>query len=222
MPPGIAPGGCFLWNRVILGKESFKVRLGLRSAFLSGVLLAVAVACGSAQLGGVPLGQRYDPKLEPAQVRELVARYCRTDYVGARLNAADWPKIQPTIAWRENPEYSLFMVISRFDVSQDIGSERNGKYEVLVKYRLLGKFDLAEGYSVDSANQVEDVRFTVSEVNGEWRITDAEPNFPHPSKAAAMQWISRKLSETSDPAGNTIYQDALQRLQAQSGSPLTK
>lgn len=170
---------------------------------------------------GVPLGH-YDPKLEPATVRELVARYCRSDYAGARLNASDWPKIEPVVAWRTNPEYTFFMVTSRFDVNPELSTERNGKYEVSVRYRVLGKFDLTEGYLPEASGRIEDVVFTVSEVNGEWRISDVNPGFPHPSKAAAMQWINQKLGETTDPVAKSIYENALQRLQAQSSSPLAK
>lgn len=169
---------------------------------------------------GMPLNHS-DPKLEPATVRELVARYCRLDYAGARLNPADWPKLQPVVAWPSNPDYSLFMITSRFDVDTDDVPE-HGKYIVVVHYRLLGKFDLSEGYSTDFANRVEDIRYTVAEVNGEWRITDAEPGYPHASRAAALQWLNEKLTAAKDEASRTIYQNAITRLQAQNASPLAK
>ena len=73
-----------------------------------------------------------------------------------------------------------------------------------------------------SSNTVKTVRFVVSEVNGDWRITEAEPNYPHPSKAATLQWINQKQSETSDPVAKTIYRQALDSLQDQKSSPLTK
>jgi hypothetical protein len=91
-----------------------------------------------------------------------------------------------------------------------------------VHYRLLGKFDLSEGYSTDSANHVEDVRYTVAEVNGDWRITDAEPGYPHPSRVATLQWLNGKLANAKDEASQTIYQNAITRLQTQNVSPLAK
>ena len=169
---------------------------------------------------GVPLDHT-DARLEPATVRELVARYCRLDYAGARLNPADWQKLQPVVSWTSNPDYSLFMITARFDVDTDAVPE-HGKYVVVVHYRLLGKFDLAEGYSLDSANHVEDVRYTVAEVNGEWRITNVEPGYPHPSKAATLQWVNGKLAAAKDEASKMIYQNALDRLQLQKVSPLAK
>lgn len=182
------------------------------------MMLATAAA-GWAQFG-VPLNHS-DEKLEPAQIRELVAKYCRLDYAGARLNPADWSKIQPTVAWKANPDFSLFMVTSRFDVSEEVDSV-HGKYEIAVEYRLLGKYDLSEGYSKESSNSVETVRFVISEVNGEWHITEAEPNYPHPSKAAALQWISQKQTGATDPVALTIYKQALETLQEQKSSPLAK
>jgi hypothetical protein len=179
------------------------------------------MSAGAAAQVGLPLNHNEDPKLEPATVREVVARYCRMDYAGARLNAADWPKIQPTVAWKTNPEYPLFMVISRFDVSPEL-LPGHGKYEITVTYRLLGRFDLTEGYSQEPGNGVEEARFTVTDVNGDWLITDIQPNFPHVSKAVAAQWTSRKLAAAADPVGQTIYQNALQLLQGQNSSPMAK
>jgi hypothetical protein len=59
----------------------------------------------------------------------------------------------------------------------------------------------------------------VSEVNGDWRITEADPSYPHPSRAAALQWINKKLAEAQDPAAETIYQSAIKQLQSQTSSP---
>jgi len=191
--------------------------LKLISCSLWWLLLSSVVAV--AQFG-MPLNHS-DPRLEPATVRELVARYCRLDYAGVRLNPADWGKVQPVVSWTSDPDYLLFMITARFDVDTDAVSE-HGKYIVVVHYRLLGKFDLSEGYSLDLANHVENVRYTVAEVNGDWRITDAEPGYPHPSRAATLQWLNGKLADAKDAASQTIYQNAITRLQTQNVSPLAK
>ncbi len=182
--------------------------------------LLVGLATRTQAQFGVPLNHE-DPKLEPAAVRELVAQYCRLDYSGARLNPADWSKLEPLVAWRTNPDFLLFMTTSRFDIDNEPVAG-HGKYEVTVHYRLLGRYDLSEGYSSESANQIEDVRFTVTEVNGGWRISQAEPGYPHPSRAAALQWASKKLAETQDPASKVSYQRAVEQLQTQKSNPLAK
>ena len=190
-----------------------------RLAFVSLAFLVAGLGSAEAQFG-VPL-DRNEPKLESATARELVERYCRMDYAGARLNPADWPKLQPLVSWRSNPDYPLMMVTSRFDVEQEPVLE-HGKYSIIVHYRLLGRYDLTEGYSSNSASTVQDVQFVVAEVNGEWRITEVEPSYPHPSRASILQWLNKKLAEAQDPAFKLTYQHAVQDLQVQKSSPPTQ
>ena len=159
----------------------------------------------------MPLG-RTDPKLESVAARELVARYCRVDYAGARLFPPEWPKIAPLVSWRSNPEFPLMMVTSRFDLDAEPILE-HGKYLISVHYRLLGKYDMAEGYSNEAANKIQDIQFVVSEVNDDLRIISIEPSYPHPSRAAVLQWLNKRLADDQDPASKTMYQHALQDLQ---------
>lgn len=191
----------------------------MRSALVCGLLLVGAVIGSSAQFG-VPLNHE-DPKLEAVTIRELVAKYCRMDYAGTRLSPADWPKLQPMVAWNANPDYSLFIVTSRFDVDPILGLE-HGKYPITVHYRLVGRFDMAEGYSEESPNQIQDVHFVVSEVNGDWKITEADPGYPHVSKAAALQWLNKQLAGVQEPAVKITYQHAIDQLQAAKVNPLAK
>lgn len=169
---------------------------------------------------GVPLN-RSEQNLEPVQIREKVAQYCRADFAGARLNAADWPKLRPTVWWKENPDYAGFAVVTRFDVDPSLATE-HGKYVVVVRYRVLGVFSLAEGYSDESSGRVENANFTVTEVNGEWRISDVQPADPHVSKAAALQWINQKVAGAQDAGTKSLYQHANDVLQTQSASPFAK
>jgi hypothetical protein len=191
----------------------------LHLARLAFVSLAFLLAClgGAEAQFGVPLNHT-DPKLESVEARELVARYCRFDYAGARLNPADWPKLQPLVSWTTNPEFPLMMVTSRFDLDHDAVLE-HGKYSITVHYRLVGRYDMTEGYSSDGANTVQNVQFVVAEVNGDWRITEVEPSYPHPSRASALQWLNKRLSEAPDPASKLTYQHAVQDLQLQKVSP---
>lgn len=186
------------------------------------VLLALllAVAAGAAPQFGIPLNHT-DPRQDSKAARDLVERYCRMDYSGARLDPTEWPKVQPLVSWQANPEFPLMMVTLRFDVDPEPVSE-HGKYLVTVHYRLLGRYDMAEGYSNESAKTVQDVDFVVSEVNGDWRITDTNPSYPHPSRAAVLQWLNAKLANAQDPAAKLTYQHAVQDLQSQNSSPFAK
>jgi hypothetical protein len=98
----------------------------------------------------------------------------------------------------------------------------HGKYLVTVHYRLLGTYDLANGYVREPEGAMQDVDFTVKAENSEWRIADSENPLPHPSRAAMLKWLNGKLSAAQDETAKARYQDALQQLQAQSASPFAK
>lgn len=157
----------------------------------------------------------------PAQMRELVSKYCRLDYEGARLDPQSWAKIQPLVWWRTRPEYTQIDVVSRYTVDSEPASN-HGKYIVEVHYRLLGIYDLATGYVPEPEGTTQNVSFTVTTENTEWRIADAENTFPHPSRAVMLKWLTDKIGSTQDEAAKTRDQEALKLLQAQSASPFAK
>ncbi len=123
--------------------------------------------------------------------------------------------------WKTNPDYTQMNVISRYTV-ETAPVVAHGKYTITVHYRLLGRFETGIGYSPEAANSNEDVDYVVTAANDEWRIDDAEPNFPHPSRAAMLKWLNDQISATQDPAAKNLYQEAVQKLQAQSASPFAK
>lgn len=155
---------------------------------------------------------RNDQKAQPAEIRELVGRYCRLDYEGARLNASDWPKLQDLVSWHTNPDYPLVNVISRYVLDPDPQIVK-GKYVVTVHYYVMGQYTVGEGYAREAAGSIEDVNYTVGEVNGNWRIVDADPNYPHPSKAVTLKWLNDKLADAKDPATQAVYRNSIKALQ---------
>lgn len=186
---------------------------------LSIVFLFTLGSAALAQNIPLPSGRGEVPKAE--QVRALVSKYCRLDYGGARLDPQSWPKLQPVVWWKTNPDYAQIDVVSHYTVESE-PVLTNGKYSVTVHYRLLGRFEKGIGYSREPANSNEDVDYITTAVKDEWRIDDAEPNFPHPSRAAMLQWLNDQISATQDPAAKNLYQEAVQKLQAQSASPFAK
>lgn len=170
---------------------------------------------------GVPLN-RDETHSQPARIREMVAQYCRLDFEGARLDPQDWPKVKPLVAWHNNPDFPIINVISRFTIDDQPVTERS-KYLITVHNRLIGRFTVGEGFSRETAGSVEDVVFTVAQVNGDWRITDIEPNYPHPSRAVMLKWLNSNLAKAQDATSKTIYQHAISDLQtAASPSPLAQ
>jgi hypothetical protein len=186
------------------------------------VLLAVAflINAGFVQ-AQFPVSINHSADSVPAEMRELVSKYCRLDYEGASLDQQSWPKIQPIVWWKSNPDYTQIDVVSRYTVDSEPESN-HGKYIVAVHYRLLGVLDLATGYAPEPEGTTQDVSFLVTNENTEWRIADAENTFPHPSRAVMLKWLNDKIASTQDETAKTRYQTALKQLQAQSASPFAK
>jgi hypothetical protein len=165
--------------------------------------------------------QRPQEDMTGAQVRELVSKYCRLDYEGARLDPQMWPKFQPLVWWTSAPEVSKINVIARYTVDPD-PVENHGKYSVTVHYRLLGTFDPALGYVREPEGSNQDVYYSVTQQNTQWRIADSDNNLPHPSRAAMLKWLTAQIATTQDDTLKGRYQGALQHLQEQSASPFAK
>jgi hypothetical protein len=190
--------------------------LWLRRSVVSMILL---FAVGSAAQSPMPLPLGHveqDTKAE--EIRGLVSQYCRLDYGGARLDPQGWTKLQSVVWWKTNPDYEQIDVISRYTVDTE-PVLTNGKYTVTVHYRRLGRYEPGIGYSREMASPTEDVEYTVTAVKDEWRIDDAEPNFPHPSRAAMLKWLTDQVSTTQDESAKKIYQEALRQLQTPSAPP---
>ncbi len=174
------------------------------------------------QLAQFPINTQKPPEdTTPSEVRTLVTNYCRLDYEGARLDPKAWSKFQPLVWWTEAPKYSQIDVIARYVVDPEPVS-KNGKYIVSAHYRLLGTYDLANGYVPEPSGSMQNVDFLVSSENTEWRIGDAENTFPHPSRAAMLKWLDDQLASTQDAAAKDRLQRALTLLQAQPASPFVK
>src|ERR1019366_8746831 len=74
-------------------------------------------AVGSAARAQFPLPLNHveqDTKAE--QMRELVSKYCRLDYDGARMDPQGWPKLQSLVWWKTSPDYTQMNVISRYTI----------------------------------------------------------------------------------------------------------
>jgi hypothetical protein len=159
--------------------------------------------------------------IQDADVRNKVAQYCRLDYMGARLSEQEWQKLKPVVTWTSNPEFPLIDVVSRYEVDSNVVSQ-HGKWTVVVHYHLLGRFNMGEGYSTEVAGDLKNAEFTVTETNGELKVTDLDPNYPRPSRAAMLKWLQEKQAAGGDASTQVVYDQAIKALSAQSGSPFAK
>jgi hypothetical protein len=186
----------------------------MRSLF---VFLLLSVGFGFAQLG---IPTQLPKQTNEAEIRNKVAQYCRLDYLGARIVDQDWQKLKPIVNWTSNPDYPLIDVVSRYDVDTS-AIQKGGKWYITVTYHLLGRFNIGQGYSTEAAGSDKQADFTVQDVNGELKIVDMEPNYPHPSRATMLKWLEAK-GAVADERTKVIYEQAIKDLSAQSGSPFAK
>lgn len=188
---------------------------------LAFVLLAFVPLLSPAAIAQFGIPTQVQRGIQSADIRERVSQYCRLDYLGARLTGPDWTKLKPVVSWSANPEFPLINVVSRYDVDSNVQSD-HGKWFVTVHYHLLGRFNVGEGYSKEVAGTVEDVGFAVDDLNGELKVVDINPNYPHPSRATMLQWLQAEEAKTADPKVKVIYEQSIKELSAQSGSPFAK
>ena len=186
----------------------------MRSLF---VFILFSLSTAFAQFG---IPTQLPKQTNDAEVRNKVGQYCRLDYLGARLSDQDWPKLKPVVSWSSNPDFPLIDVVSRYDVNSYV-SQEHGKWHVKVTYHMLGRFTVGQGYSTEAAGSDKDAEFTVQDLNGELKVLDADPNYPHPSKASMLKWLESKQA-AADANTKVIYDEAIKALSAQSGSPFAK
>ena len=187
----------------------------IRPLFLFSLIFA---AMAHAQFG---IPTQLPKQTNEAEVRNKVGQYCRLDYLGARLSDQDFQKLKPVVNWHSNPDFPLIDVVSRYDLGTNVTQE-HGKWHVTVTYHLLGRFNLGQGYSTEVSGSNMEVGFTVQEINGELKVLDADPSYPHPSRAAMLKWLEDKQGAAPDPQTKIIYEHAIKDLSAQSGSPFAK
>lgn len=51
------------------------------------------------------------------QARGIVNSYCRMDYEGFRLLKDSWARMKALTAWKDNPEWQGFTVVSQYELS---------------------------------------------------------------------------------------------------------
>ena len=181
------------------------------------VFLVLSTASAVAQFG---IPTQLPHVTSDAEVRNKVGQYVRLDYQGARLTDQDWPKLKPIVNWTANPEYPLIDVVSRYDI-ETTATQKGSKWYINVTYHLLGRFNVGQGYSTEPSGSDKQVEFTVENLNGDLKVVNIDPNFPHPSRAAMLKWLENKQA-SADAATKIIYDQAIKDLSAQSASPFAK
>jgi hypothetical protein len=143
------------------------------------------------------------------QARAIVSSYCRMDYEGFRLLKDSWPRMKALTAWKENPDWQGFTVVSQYEVVDS--NEGLRAAAVRVQYAVLGRFQAGLGYTAEPGN--EEVSFRLKDVDSAWKIEDLDPAInPHVSKPRAIAWLKTALAAEKDAVNKIALEKALKNL----------
>lgn len=173
------------------------------------VSLSLLLLCSSVALAQYRTGA---PKPEPAQ--NAVREFCRLDFLGGRLSPEGWARMKPLTNWKDNPAWREFRIVSRYEQTGESDGYHSAR--IMVRYQMLGKFELGIGYT--PIGESENVEIRLKESNDQWRIesTDPERFDPHVSKTRTIQWLQDKLKSVTDAADKISIETALKQLQGAS------
>ncbi len=140
------------------------------------LLLWLYATAVQAQYGGYG---GYHPRLRtPEQVSEaqklVLSSYCRADFEGARLSREGADRLRSLLAFKLAPDFTSFAVVSRYDIPADAS-----KPDVVVSYKLLGRWENAIGFQRESAD--ERTVFHMVEREGDLLIGNIDPVEPRVS-----------------------------------------
>jgi hypothetical protein len=172
------------------------------------VLLVVLLSCGdvSAQTGAL----NKDPSL-------LLKKYLSLEIKGARLEAISWEAQKPYIDWNEEPVWGHVVVITAYEVVEDIEQwqvKNNLDVVIPVEFKVLGSVYLDKATFFSEA-QVERVGFRIKAVRGYWRIV--EPVIPpHVGQKRMLNFVRQAIVEETEPSrvdALTALRDELKKAQ---------
>lgn len=141
--------------------------------------------------------------------RQLVGAYCRLDFEGSRLSDESWTKIKPLVRFKQNADFNVVEVVSRYQIAPPEGQSSQ---IVTVNYIVLGRYEIGFGYTPAPTNY--DVTFRAEEKDDQLEITNVEPNTPRASKRAAIQWLKSRLEKSTNSIEKSQIEKSLALLEA--------
>ena len=178
------------------------------------ILFFMVLALGISLMAGDVSAQTGALNKDPAM---LVKKYLDLDSKGARLHALTREAQQPYVGWKDEPVWGHIVVISRYNVVDDITQweiKNNLDVVIPVEFRVIGLLYLGEPTFLFE-RQTERIGFRVKAVNGLWRLV--EPMLPpHVGHKRAVNFVREAMIEESDGirmAALTSVRDELKRAQ---------
>ena len=164
------------------------LRLFLSVAVLLGSI--VIVSDGQAQTGAL----NKDPSI-------LLKKYLDLDLKGARLNPLTWEAQKPYIAWKEETIWGHVVVITGYEVIEEIGQwdiKNNLDVVIPVEYKVVGSLYFEKAVFLPEPH-VERIGFRLKAMNGLWRVVDPIVP-PHVGQKRVINYVRQAMVEEKDPA----------------------
>jgi hypothetical protein len=161
--------------------------------FLSVALLLgsmIIVSDGHAQTGAL----NKDPSI-------LLKKYLDLDLKGARLNPLTWEAQKPYIAWKEETIWGHVVVITGYQVIEDIDQwdvKNNLDVVIPVEFKVVGSIYLEKAVFFPEPH-VERIGFRLKAMNGIWRVIDPIVP-PHVGQKRVINFVRQAMVEEKDPA----------------------
>jgi hypothetical protein len=119
----------------------------------------------------------------------VLKKYLELDHKGARLHSLAWESQRPYVGWKEEPVWGQLVVVSGYEVIEEIGQWN-------VKDKVLGSLYLEKAVFL-SEPRVDRIGFRVKAVNGMWRVV--EPMIPpHVGQKRIMNYVKQAIVEETD------------------------
>ena len=144
---------------------------------------------------------------------KLVQKYLSLDSRGARLNVHSFEVLTPYIAWKEEPAWGQVVVISKYEVMEDVTQwEIINSMEAFipVTFHVVGTmYWEAANFLPETYKEVR--RFHVKAIDNQWRI--AAPQLPpHVGKKRLIDYVRLERFQETDEARKASLQELEEQL----------
>jgi hypothetical protein len=131
---------------------------------------------------------------------KIVKKYLSLDSRGARLDAHSFEVLRPYISWKEEPAWGSVVVISKFEVVEDVTQWKIiGKLEAFipVTYQVVGYMNW-ETASFYPESHSETQQFHIKEFQNRWKIVAPQIR-PHVGRNRLIDYVRlERLNEQSE------------------------
>ncbi len=144
--------------------------------------------------------------------RDIVEKYCRFDFEGARLTSETWAQGASLVTWEEEPGWDTIVVVSDFEVVS-VKRETNTAL-VTVNFFVRVRLETAERFV--QKNRTETVTFQLRQTDKDWKI-ESPLIAPHVSARHISQHLKKLIQVEKDPSRRARLLVVLEELEKLSG-----